>query len=394
MKKKYKNVSIFYGCIVMVYTLAEGLFGYGFTAFMYNRGISLAYIGVLLGMTDFFLTIFDYPSGNFADKFGRKKICGIGFLIYGIGFCFFASAQSVGMFFVSCVIRALGTALISGAPVTWYLGELSKMDAVSYKDKVLPVVRGLSLLFGSVSGILAAKMASYHMAFPIYLGGILLMISGVFILLCFQDNKAESVQQTHIVALTIANTRKFAKDKAMIVLVLFTIAKAVPFSIFIVSWQVFATEKIGIETGYLGILYTIMLLLMSFTSFIVKHLLMKMKGPLISAIGGGISCLGIMIFICCNSSYVFLTGFIAYEAGLGILNSSYYTWLYDYIPEDVLSSYSSALSSIESFVSFLMSLCIGGLIEVTGYRFGWIIAMFFEVASVTFLALINSKRKK
>ena len=138
--------------------------------------MNLAYIGVLLGMTDLFITIFDYPSGNIADKYGRKKICGIGFLIYGIGFCVFANASNVFVFFLSCIIRALGVALISGAPITWYLGELSKRGKLKDKDKVLPVVRGLSLLFGSVSGILATGLADINMALPIFAGGILLII--------------------------------------------------------------------------------------------------------------------------------------------------------------------------------------------------------------------------
>ncbi len=389
MEKKYRNISVFYGCIIMVYTMAEGLFGYGFTAFMYSRGMNLLYVGMLLGMTDLFTTIFDYPSGNFADKFGRKKICGMGFLIYGAGFCVFASSHSVWMFFLSCITRALGVSLISGAPTTWYLGELSKMELVKYKDRVLPIVRGLSLLFGSVSGILASGLAGYNMALPIYVGGFLLIIFGIFILCLFEDNMVEKVKEVNIVLLTVENTRKFIKDKTMRELVLFSICKAVPFAIFIVSWQIFATQTIGLETKALGFLYTLMLLLMSLTSFIVRYLLKRMKGSIVSIVGILFSSVGFIVFMFCNTVTVFCIGFIIYEIGLGILNASYHTWLYDFISEEVLSSHTSALSSIDSLVSFVMSFFIGGFIQLVGYGWGWGIAVVFEAFAIVCLVMIS-----
>lgn len=265
--KKCKKIGYFYGFIMLVYTFSEGLFGYGFTAFMHSRGISLAYIGIIMGITDLFTTFFDYPSGNIADKYGRKKICGIGFIIYGLGFFYFGTAHSQNLFLVSGVVRALGIALISGAPSGWFVGELNKYDAFKYKDKILPALRGLSLLIGSLSGIVAGNISVINNSYPVYIGGIILVISGFIILFLFEDNKGNAGKED-IWRLLIKNTISFAKDSSMRILALFEILKTVMFMIFILSWQVFALDVIGLSTLHLGYLYTIMLLLMSFSSFL------------------------------------------------------------------------------------------------------------------------------
>lgn len=387
--KECKKISIFYAFIILVYTFSEGLFGYGFTAFMYNRGLSIAYIGILMGLTDLFITIFDFPSGNLADKYGRKKICGIGFIIYGIGFFIFGSSKVVWIFLISGIVRALGIALISGAPASWYLNELSKRSAFQYKDKVLPFIRGLSLLIGSLSGILAGNIAKINISYPIYVGGALLSISGIIILMLFDDNIGSEIKQNSIVATIIKNSSNFLKDGNMKALARFGIFKTVMFTIFILSWQIYATEVVGLSTTTLGYLYTVMLLLMSFSSFFTKYLLKSLQGITITIAGACISIIGVTFFFM-NTLILFILGFVLFEFGMGLLNSSYYTWLYDYIPENVMSSYTSALSSIESLVAFILSMFMGSFIQRIGFNFGWSIAIIFEILAV--YSLIQMKK--
>ncbi len=75
-----KKLSIIYGYMSLTIILGEAFFGFGFTAFMSYRGVSIALIGVLSGIADFSMMIFDYPMGNLADKYGRKKLLGWDFL--------------------------------------------------------------------------------------------------------------------------------------------------------------------------------------------------------------------------------------------------------------------------------------------------------------------------
>ncbi|MBF4806308.1 MAG: hypothetical protein HXM47_06935 [Pseudoleptotrichia goodfellowii] len=66
-EEDYKKINLMYSFIVICYVICEGFFGYGFTSFMFKKGQNLAEIGLLMGLTNFAIMLFDYPSGNIAD---------------------------------------------------------------------------------------------------------------------------------------------------------------------------------------------------------------------------------------------------------------------------------------------------------------------------------------
>ena len=393
-----KGISLFYGYIILAYTIAEGLFGYGFTAFMYSKGLNLVQIGVLMGVTDLFTTIFDYPSGNLCDKYGRKKICGLGFVLYGFGFIIFGLSSTFLIFLFSGLIRAIGVALISGAPATWYLAELEKRNAYDYKNKILPLLRGITLLVGSLSGIIAGKLSNINYSIPLYVGGVILIFSGIIINILYDDNKG-NIQENNMFRVIINNTISFIKDPNMRLLSGFEMTRSIMFTIFIVAWQVYAITQIGLKMEHLGYIYSFILVLMSITSFASRFLQKKMQGVKVTEIGVLFSIIGISIFLINKTVIIFLIGLILFEIGTGLLNASYYTWVYDFMPSNTRSSYASALSSIQSFIGFILSICIGNFLEFVGYQWGWIVAIFFQAIALIFLikirgrnALINEKQ--
>lgn len=67
-----KISSILYGSVITAYLLQVGLTNYQ--------------IGILWSIVLFSQMIFDYPTGGFADKYGRLKIFTIGMLFMGLSF--------------------------------------------------------------------------------------------------------------------------------------------------------------------------------------------------------------------------------------------------------------------------------------------------------------------
>lgn len=84
---KVCRFSIFaFGMVVGLHTIADKLFGSVYIATMSANGLSDVNIGLAMSFASAALTIFDYPSGNIADIFGRKKLWVMDLLSGGQGF--------------------------------------------------------------------------------------------------------------------------------------------------------------------------------------------------------------------------------------------------------------------------------------------------------------------
>ncbi len=391
--ERRKQLSIIYGYMSLTVILGEALFGFGFTAFMYNRGLSIAMIGMLSAIADFSMMIFDYPTGNLADKYGRKKIAGIGFLVYGIGYIIFASSKGFMLFTVAAVVRALGASLISGAPVSWYIGELHKIGEYDYKDHGISSVRGVSFLVGSAAGILAAALTDISLAFPIFFGGALFIISGCITILCFEDNYGK-IEHHNLWKQIVHNTKEIILNKEMHSIALYKFFSSVLFITFILLWQVFATEVIGLEYKMLGYLYSTMLIIMSLSSFITRHLQKTQQGIHITIVSIFITVFGVFLFAFWQTTLGFLIGFLCIEIGFGFMNASFSIWVHNYIPEKSRSSYLSALSSVVSLSSFALALLVGWIVEVFGFSSGWIIGAIAHLFSAYFLWKLTKTQPK
>ncbi len=391
--EKRKQLSIIYGYMSLTVILGEALFGFGFTAFMYNRGLSIAMIGMLSAIADFSMMILDYPTGNLADKYGRKKIAGIGFLIYGMGYIVFALSQGFTLFATAAIIRALGASLISGAPVSWYIGELHKIGEYDYKDHGISSVRGVSFLVGSGAGVVAASLTDISLALPILMGGVLLIASGCITLICFEDNYGKG-EHHNLWKQIIHNTKEIVANKDVHSLATYKFFSSVLFITFILLWQVFATEVIGIKYKMLGYLYSTMLIIMSLSSFTTRRLLKTQKGTHITITSIFITVFGVFLFVFWQTTLGFLVGFLCIEIGFGFMNASYSTWVHDYIPEKSRSSYLSALSSVVSLSSFLLAILIGWLVEIFGFSTGWIVGAIAHLFSAYFLWKLTKTQPK
>lgn len=393
MIKKKTKLSIFYCLTMIMYTIGDGFFGFGFIAFMYSKGLSLSEIGVLTGIVNLLLAFFDYPSGNISDKYGRKKTAAFGFVLFGTGLIIFGLSSSFILFLFSGLIRALGIALISGSPISWYLDELNKINDFMFKDKALPVIRTIGFLIGSLSGILAGQLSTVYTSLPSFVGGIILIIMGILLFALFEDNYGKS-QNLNLNISIIENTKNFLKDKNMNLVAAYELFNSVTFTIFILAWQVYATEVIGLDYKFLGIMYSIVLLCMTTSSLLTRGFVSKLNAELITFIGIFITAIGLALILFDTNKLIFIIAFVIFEIGIGLANVSYSLWIHDYIKSEVRTSYLSGLSTVQSLIAFFIALLFGVLIERLGYTGGWIVAIVSQVFCLLIIIKFYFKNPK
>jgi len=90
-----------YYFIIMLYQGIDKLFGTVYVAHMGLRGLTSFQIGQVLAISSIALSVLDFPSGNIADKYGRKRSLVLGFFIWSIGLLVFFQASNLFTFILS-----------------------------------------------------------------------------------------------------------------------------------------------------------------------------------------------------------------------------------------------------------------------------------------------------
>src|SRR3990167_3466147 len=85
------------------------------TLYFLSYGISQSQIGLLFAVFIIILSIFDIPTGSFADIFGHKTSVAIGLLLQSITGLFFFLAPTFNGFLLGMIMAGFGAAFSSGA---------------------------------------------------------------------------------------------------------------------------------------------------------------------------------------------------------------------------------------------------------------------------------------
>ena len=122
--------------------------------FLMSKGLSLFEIGILIGIREIFINLFEIPSGLIADYFGRKKELYICFFFYILSFlcCFFLNSFLTAAIAMS--LFGLGEAFRSGTHKAMIYTYLDQKGWRKQKTFVYGRTRSFSLIGSAVSAVL------------------------------------------------------------------------------------------------------------------------------------------------------------------------------------------------------------------------------------------------
>lgn len=382
--ENYKKATILYGFISSLYNMADKLYGTVFILLMYSKKLSSHNISIVFAISSLSLAIFDYPSGNVSDKYGRKKTTGIGFLLWGIGMTAYGNSAKTFGFILSSIVMAFGLALISGALQSWYVDYLQKSNKLDYKDKIIPKLVGITSIFAAVGSIIGTVLIKKNLNLPVIVAGGIAFIAGLVTLSFLEDNYGEITNDSIWVDI-INNTKSFARDKSMKKILMRSLFAHTAFICFILSWQIYGVNKVGLDPSLNGILLIIFMLLFSLSGFITSKLIDYFKAIHISIIGMLVAALGLIIIFIKPNIWFFIIGLCVFEFGLGMDLSSTNTWIHDYIPNNKRATFYSGLSAIKSFYGFFITIVIGYFIDYFGYSYTWLLAAIAQTCAAIYL---------
>lgn len=390
-KQLQRKYSVFLGVILSGYNVADKLYGAVFIILMSLRGVDAFQISIVFAVSSLSMAVFDYPSGNLSDIYGRKRMTAAGFIVWGAGLVIFAAAEGLALFIPASIVMSLGVAMISGSPQAWYIDQLEELGMPDYKKIALPRISGFVSAFAVVGALLGTVSSSVHYYFPVAIAGVLAVGLGIYTWLSFSDNYGSRTQSS-ILREIYASSADFARSTEMRFILLRSILTHTAMLAFLLSWQVYGVNELDFPVSALGLLLILFMGVISVSSFLVSYLAKKEVAAVrIIVCGTVISALGLLLVGLFPHKAVFIAGLMLFEFGLGMDMSSSGVWIQDFIPRAKRATFSSGLSALKSLAGFLITLILGIMVKNLGYAFIWCFAAASLLGSNIVLLYFNTK---
>ena len=248
------------------------LLGPYYPAHLYRAGLAPSMLGVLKSISQAFMGLFDFPTGVFADLYGRRSSGCIGLLLNGVGFLIIALFPRFGVqwLVVAFICIGLGDAFLSGSFEAWITDEYKKMRALDELKFLFSKARSLLPLVGVIAGVIGWFCSSIYLALPIILGGVVLISTCILALLTMIENYGASV--TGVEHLKRSLLYLLASRSLQFYTLGYSLVYSM-FNFFIFTWPIILL-KLELASEMLGIIYILLLISMS-TGSAISHILLR-----------------------------------------------------------------------------------------------------------------------
>lgn len=129
--------------------------------YLWQNGLDLTSIGLLIAIREAMIYIFEIPSGVIADKFGKRNELVLCFLFYIGAFVMFYIGGQFFVFVIAYVLFGLGEAFRTGTHKAMIMDFLEYHELNDDKAKVYGKTRSYSLIGSSLSSVIAIGLVIF-----------------------------------------------------------------------------------------------------------------------------------------------------------------------------------------------------------------------------------------
>jgi len=332
------------------------------TAFLLEKPVTFFELGLISALLLTVSSVMEYPGGNLADRYGRKRIFALGVFAMAVNYAFLAAFANIILLSIAAVFSGLGEALISGSLEAW-VGEEEKRKT---PDPSLHRVFGLKTSLISISAFAVSLniglLLRADLELIFWAGAALFTGIGLTALIIGPDNRGEG---KGTLGFTIAALRGFARSPALIFLTAILSATFACFSVFILYWQPRALT-FGVPADQLLSLHSAYLAGAAISSYLYARLARKL-GSLYFVHASFVSiALSFALMAFGNCLVTLVAGLFVFGLGWGSVFPTFFDWGTDIIPSDLRASVLSLMSAIATAVAILATAMIGTVIHIWG----------------------------
>lgn len=149
--------------IVLLKSLSTGILASVLSLALLQHGASIRTISLLLGLYSFTVILAEFPSGVFADLFGRKTSFLLSSVLCLLSYCVFLLSRSVGALCLALVLNGLGRAFSSGSIDALAIDQAGELGwSIAWVTSRLAMLESAGLAAGALLGGFLAGLGTRY----------------------------------------------------------------------------------------------------------------------------------------------------------------------------------------------------------------------------------------
>ena len=365
------------------YNISSILYSSVITAFLLQLGINNTQIGFIWSLVLFSQMIFDYPTGSFADKYGRLRIFTIGMIFMGIATIIIAKSYNVLMLYISGILLGLGESQVSGTLFPWFVNSIS-IENNKEKQEYIFKINAQSQFLTNIIGVLTGFIISFFnidYKTLLIISGMLYIVNGVFIYFSFEDNKST---ETDLVKIGKKSLLFFIKERKLWIYTLALTSSYSFYSIYLFIWQPVG-KSLGITGSRLGSVYSLYLISFAISAFISKRNIKEFVYVLCTSLIP----VSLIVIYCSHNLILYLVGIVSLGFNYKMAMLKIMGTIHNFISNEVRSSVISLVSSLSSVFLIGLQIIIGKILDTKNLFYLQILCTFIGIIYIICILLIQ-----
>ena len=365
------------------YSISSILYSSVITAFLLQLGINNTQIGFIWSLVLFSQMIFDYPTGSFADKYGRLRIFTIGMIFMGIATIIIAKSYNVLMLYISGILLGLGESQVSGTLFPWFVNSIS-IENNKEKQEYIFKINAQNQFLTNIIGVLTGFIISFFnidYKTLLIISGMLYIVNGVFIYFSFEDNKST---ETDLVKIGKKSLLFFIKERKLWIYTLALTSSYSFYSIYLFIWQPVG-KSLGITGSRLGSVYSLYLTSFAISAFISKRNIKEFVYVLCTSLIP----VSLIVIYCSHNLILYLVGIVSLGFNYKMAMLKIMGTVHNFISNEVRSSVISLVSSLSSVFLIGLQIIIGKILDTKNLFYLQILCIFIGIIYIICILLIQ-----
>ena len=357
--------------------------------FFQSRGLSLADIGFVATGTYIASFLLEYPTGIFADKYGRKLSIIISVLLSLVAIILEVTAYSKIQFFIAALFVGASWAFVSGAREALIYDELKQKKLEKYNSKVLGSLDTVSALGGITSASLGSIFFVWKNTLPYWLTACAYVLTFIFFILIKEAKYKQKGASAYSFGNFIEGMKLVFRNPVLKSLLLLFI----PLFFFEEAWynaQQPILVGIGLPIAFLGVYYALKAVFVAAGGIALPRLLEKFNHKILLFV---VIVAEFLVWVFLGSNNLYLVIVFAY-----FLILCHQLWNYidadiihEHIPSHIRATTISGRQMLISLIWIFNPWLMGYL--VNSFNRNYLFPIFAVIILVTALIIFFSRRK-
>jgi MFS family permease len=355
------------------------IFSAYYIAFLKFNGLNYTEMSIVFAVSAITIGILDFPTGNFADRYGRKKSVVLAILSMGFGMIIYGIAKEIITFSLGEFLIGLGAALMSGSLEAWFYDEIQETQRAA---GTFGMSTGLMNLAAILAGFFASLLAGIDVSLPFLASGGFLLVIALFASILLNENYGEyTTPYTVFLKDALSRVVESSSLRWLVAgIAMFNIA----YLFYMFTYQPFLLKK-GLNMALLGSVFSILMIVRALFGFLSGFLGERITYAKLNYLAPTSLGMGYIVMAFSQDLVMAVSGLILCEVCIGLWFPTSMVWRNEIISSTHRATMLSFISTLSSLVMGVFVLVIGPLIDALTLNQTYLIALVFSLLSISIL---------